>query len=181
MRIGYARVSPDDQTLAQQKRALRTAGCSKIYEDRVSAIATQRPGLTQALGALKPGDVLVVCNLDRLGRSLQYVIMIIREVGEKKAQFQSLSESIDTTTAGGRLVFQLTRSLGECQRALIAERTKAGLAAAKKRGMRLGRPPSLSLSQVKDARVRLEKGESAAAVAQSLNVGRSTLYRALAA
>ena len=155
------------------------AGCRKIYEDRVSGVASQRPGLEEALAALGAGDVLVVWKLDRLGRSLQHLIEVIGQVGQKKAGFRSLSESIDTTTAGGRLVFHLMGSLAEFERALIAERTRAGLAAAKRRGTRLGRRPALSPPQVKHARVLLEKGESATAVARTLRVGRSTLYRAL--
>ncbi|MGH6802708.1 MAG: recombinase family protein [Methyloceanibacter sp.] len=177
--IGYARVSTEDQKLDLQQRALRAAGCRRIYEDRVSGVAAHRPGLEDALAALRPGDVLAVWKLDRLGRSLPHLIEIIRQVGEKKAGFRSLSESIDTTTAGGRLVFHLMGSLAEFERALIAERTRAGLAAARKRGARLGRRPALAPSQIKHARLLIDKGESTTAVARTLNVGRSTLYRAL--
>ncbi len=179
MKIGYARVSTEDQRVDLQKQALQRAGCRKIYEDQVSGAVSQRPGLEDALAALKSGDVLIVWKLDRLGRSLPHLIEIIRQVGEKKAGFRSLSESIDTTTAGGRLVFHLMGSLAEFERVLIAERTRAGLAAAKRRGARLGRRPALSPSQLKHARLLLDRGESATGVARTLKVGRSTLYRAL--
>src|SRR5262245_55273823 len=107
MKIGYARVSTEDQKLDLQRQALQRAGCRKIFEDRISGVASQRPGLEDALAALGAGDVLVVWKLDRLGRSLQHLIELIGQVGQKKAGFKSLSESIDTTTAGGRFVFHL--------------------------------------------------------------------------
>jgi DNA invertase Pin-like site-specific DNA recombinase len=177
--IGYARVSTEDQNLDLQQRALTKAGCTAIFEDQASGAATDRSGLAQALERLGEGDVLVVWKLDRLGRSLSHLIEVISLVGEKGAGFKSLSENIDTTTAGGRLVFHMMGALAEFERSLIAERTRAGLEAAKARGARLGRPAVLSDEQIEDARTLIANGKSVSAVARSLNVGRSTLYRVL--
>jgi DNA invertase Pin-like site-specific DNA recombinase len=144
-----------------------------------SGAAVKRPGLDGALAALGADDVLVVWRLDRLGRSLPHLIEVIREVGAKGAGFRSLSENIDTTTAGGRLVFHMMGALAEFERALIIERTRAGMHAARARGARVGRKPALTPPQVAHARKLVENGESPAAVARSLKVGRATLYRAL--
>jgi DNA invertase Pin-like site-specific DNA recombinase len=179
MKIGYARVSTLDQNPDLQHQALTAAGCDQVLEDRVSGTAVKRPGLDQALGLVGKGDVLIVWRLDRLGRSLPHLIDIIRDLGNKGVGFRSLSESIDTTTAGGRLVFHMMGALAEFERALIVERTRAGLAAAKTRGVRLGRRPVISRAQLDHARTLIEGGESATAVARSLKVGRATLYRAL--
>lgn len=142
-------------------------------------MSAKRPGLDRALGQLGKDDVLVVWRLDRLGRSLPHLIEVVAAIGGKGAGFQSLTENIDTTTATGRLVFHLMASLAEFERSLIVERTNAGLAAAKARGTRLGRKPALTAKQVSHARKLLAGGESPSAVASSLGVGRSTLYRAL--
>jgi DNA invertase Pin-like site-specific DNA recombinase len=179
MKIGYARVSTLDQNPDLQHQALTAAGCEQVFEDRVSGTAVKRPGLDQALGLVGKGDVLIVWRLDRLGRSLPHLIDIIRDLGNKGVGFRSLSESIDTTTAGGRLVFHMMGALAEFERALIVERTRAGLVAAKTRGVRLGRRPVISRAQLDHARTLIEGGESATAVARSLKVGRATLYRAL--
>jgi len=177
--IGYARVSTDDQNLDLQLNALRIAGCEELFEDTLSGATESRPGLDAALAELTEGDALVVWKLDRLGRSLSHLIRVINELGARGVGFRSLSESIDTTTAGGRLVFHMMGALAEFERSLITERTRAGLDAARARGIRLGRPTALSTSQVGHARLLMNGGESAASVARSLNVGRSTLYRAL--
>ena len=179
MKMGYARVSTDDQNLDLQRRALRLAGCGKIFEDQISGVSTKRPGLDEALAQCGADDVLVVWKLDRLGRSLSHLIAVVQELGDKGCGFQSLSENIDTTTAGGRLVFHLMGSLAEFERALIAERTKAGLAAARMRGVRIGRRKAMNAEQVRHARALLEAGERPADIARTLQVGRSTLYRAL--
>lgn len=179
MKWGYARVSTEDQNLDLQRRALHAAGCDRVYEDQISGTATKRPGLDKALAKCGAGDVLIVWKLDRLGRSLPHLIEVIRELGERGCGFQSLSENIDTTTAGGRLVFHLMGALAEFERALIAERTKAGLAAARRRGVRLGRKRAMSLEQIRHARALLEAGERPIDIARSMQVGRSTLYRAL--
>ena len=159
--IGYARVSTDDQTPALQLDALRGAGVTEVFEDRgISGAARDRPGLRRALAALQADDVLVVWKLDRLGRSL--------------------SDPIDTTTAGGMMVFHVLGALAEFERSLITERTRAGLAAAKRRGAKLGRRHSLTAPQIGHARKLIEGGESPASVARSLGVSRSTLYRSFA-
>lgn len=177
--IGYARVSTDDQNLDLQLNALRGAGCENVFTDTLSGATERRPGLDTALAELTEGDVLVVWKLDRLGRSLSHLIEVINRLGEKGIGFKSLSENLDTTTAGGRLVFHMMGALAEFERALIGERTRAGLDAARARGSRLGRPNALSANQIEHARLLLKGGETATSVAHSLNVGRSTLYRAL--
>jgi len=179
MKMGYARVSIYDQNLDLQRRALRIAGCEKIFEDQISGASTKRPGLDDALAQCCADDVLVVWKLDRLGRSLSHLISVVQELGDKGCGFQSLSENIDTTTAGGRLVFHLMGSLAEFERSLIAERTRAGLAAARMRGVRIGRRKAMNAEQVRHARALLEAGERPADIARTLQVGRSTLYRAL--
>ncbi len=183
MKIGYARVSTQEQNLDLQRRALSEAGCVRIFEDRgVSGAARKRPGLDEALSRVSEGDVFVVWKLDRLGRSLPHLIEVVQDLGVRGAGFQSLSEAIDTTTAGGRLVFHMMGALAEFERALISERTRAGMKAAKARGDSVGRPPKLTRGQVEHARMLIEgKEESVAAVARSLKVSKPTLYRALRA
>ena len=182
MRIGYARVSTLDQTLALQRDALKEAGCDKIFADHgVSGTATARPGLARAMKALKPGDTLVVWKLDRLGRSLSHLVQIVSQLGARGVNFRSLSDPIDTESAGGRLVLHMMGALAEFERSLIIERTRAGLAAAKKRGQKLGRKPTLTPPQIAEARRLIEGGEKLRAVAASFSVGRTTLWRALKA
>jgi len=183
MKIGYARVSTDEQNLDLQRRALEEAGCGAVFEDYgISGAAVSRPGLTRAMRRARRGDSLVVWRLDRLGRSLPHLIEIVRTLGERGIGFRSLSESIDTTSAGGRLVFHIMGALAEFERALIAERTRAGMAAAKARGAKIGRPAKLSAQQIAHARMLIETHrETATAVARTMGVGRTTLYRALRA
>ena len=181
MKIGYARVSTDDQNLDLQRQALSVAGCDEVFTDQVSGTTSRRPGLDQALATCKAGDVLVVWRLDRLGRSLSHLIDVIHQLGQREVGFVSLSENIDTTTAGGRLVFHLMGAIAEFERALIVERTRAGVEAARKRGQHLGRPIALTTGQVRHARALIDGGESPSSVASSLGVSRSTLYRALKA
>jgi DNA invertase Pin-like site-specific DNA recombinase len=181
MNIGYARVSTDDQNLDLQERALQDAGVEQIFTDSASGAATSRAGLSAALAALSAGDTLIVWRLDRLGRSLSHLISVVTELGQRGVGFRSLSEGLDTTCAQGRLVFHMMGALAEFERALISERTNAGVQAAKARGVRLGRRPSLTQTQVEHARALIGSGESPSAVARTLKVGRSTLYRALRA
>ena len=182
MRIGYARVSTTDQNLALQRDALTAAGCEWIFADEgLSGLTTRRPGLDDALATLKRGDTLVVWKLDRLGRSLAHLVQLVADLGTQGIEFRSLSDLIDTASAGGRLVLHMMVALAEFERSLIAERTHAGLIAARKRGERLGRKPSLTPEQVTIARQLIENGESPRAVARSLKVGKSTLYRHLPA
>ncbi|MCP4081406.1 MAG: recombinase family protein [Planctomycetaceae bacterium] len=179
MKIGYARISTADQNTRLQRDALKGAGCAKVVTEQISGSSTKRPKLEKLLRSLKRGDVLTVWRLDRLGRSLPHLIEVVRDLEAKGAGFQSLSEDINTTTAGGRLVFHLMGALAEFERSLIVERTQAGLQAARKRGVRVGRPRSLSPAQVKHARKLIDSGERPAAVAGTLGVNRSTLYRAM--
>lgn len=148
MRVGYARISTVEQNLDLQIDALQAAGCDRIYRDEgLSGAKTRRPGLDEALNALKQDDVLVVWRLDRLGRSMRHLIELTSVLESKGVGFQSLSDAIDTSTAGGRLYFHLIGAFAEFERNLISERTKAGMAAAKARGVRLGRPKKPSSAQ----------------------------------
>jgi len=179
MKYGYSRVSTAEQNPRSQHDALKAAGCDKIISEQVSGASASRPKLDKLLAKMGQGDVLAVCRLDRLGRSLPHLIGVIRDLDAKGAGFQALSDNIDTTTAGGRLMFHLMGALAEFERSLIVERTNAGLKAARSRGVRVGRPRSLTGAQIKHARKLVDAGESASAVAQSLGVNRSTLYRAI--
>lgn len=179
MRIGYARVSTQDQKLDLQRKALQAAGCDLIFEDHISGTRAKRPGLDKVLAKLAPGVVLVVWRLDRLGRSLSHLVEVLKVIESKGAGFVSLNEAIDTTSASGRLVFHMMAALAEFERALIVERTQAGLAAAKARGAKLGRRRKLTPKQVTHGRALLDAGETGRSVAQSLGVSRATLYRAL--
>ena len=178
--IGYARVSTAEQDTALQTDALRKAGCERIFEDTASGAKAERPGLTAALAYLRDGDVLAVWRLDRLGRSLPHLIDTIGELDVRGVGFRSLTESIDTTTSGGRLIFHVFGALGQFERDLIRERTHAGLAAARARGRKGGRPPALSPDQVKAARRMYEQNEmTVAKIGAVLGVSRATIYRAL--
>src|SRR6266545_5471384 len=140
MDVGYARVSTLEQNLDLQKDALTKAGCERIFTDRISGAKSERPGLTDALEFVREGDVLVVWKLDRLGRSLQQLIETVTGLAARGIEFRSLTEQIDTTTPGGKLIFHIFGSLAEFERDLIRERTKAGLTAARARGRIGGRP-----------------------------------------
>ena len=179
MKIGYARVSTSDQSPNAQRDALKAAGCEKIVSERVSGASIKRPKFDKLLSSLNAGDVLTVWRLDRVGRSLPHLLDVVGNLKARGVGFQSLNETIDTTTANGELIFHLFAALTQFERSLIVERTNAGLVAAKKRGTRLGRPPALTTAQTKHARKLIETGESATSVAASLGVNRSTLYRAL--
>ena len=183
MKIGYARISTDDQSLDLQRDALSRAGCEKVFEDRgVSGAVAKRPGLEAALARVQAGDILVVWKLDRLGRSLPQLIDTMALLGKRDVGFASVSESIDTTTAGGKLVFHIMGALAEFERSLIQERVTAGIAAAKKRGKHVGRPRKLSLEQVSHAREAIDGGlQTPAGMAALLGVDHSTLWRAMRA
>jgi DNA invertase Pin-like site-specific DNA recombinase len=140
MQIGYARISTEEQTLNLQLDALKAAGCEQIFTDRVSGARAERPGLTNALGHLRAGDTLVVWRLDRLGRSLPHLIETVTGLADRGVAFKSLTESIDTTHTGGRLIFHIFGALAEFERDLIRERTRAGLTAARARGRNGGHP-----------------------------------------
>lgn len=142
--VGYARVSSSDQNLDLQRDALRAAGCSRVFEDKASGAKSERAGLEAALDYVRAGDTLAVWRLDRLGRSLPHLISTVSDLEDRGVGFRSLQEAIDTTTSGGRLVFQIFGALAEFERNIIRERTQAGLAAARARGRNGGRSPKLS-------------------------------------
>jgi len=181
MKIGYARVSTEEQNLDLQHDRLQAAECDQVFDDRgVSGAVSDRPGLTAALDQLEEHDVLVVWKLDRLGRSLSFLISLVEELGQRGVGFQSLSDGIDTTTAGGQLVFHIMGALAEFERALIVERTKAGMEAAKQRGKHLGRPRMLTRRQVDHARRLIDREEeTTSSMASIYGCSRSTLWRAL--
>src|SRR6202162_4488512 len=144
MLIGYARVSTSDQTLNLQQDALEKIGCSKIFTDIISGSTTERSGLDEALEYVREGDSLVVWRLDRLGRSLKHLIETITNLNNRKIGFKSITENIDTTTSGGKLIFHIFGALAEFERDIIRERTQAGLQAARARGRLGGRPKALN-------------------------------------
>jgi DNA invertase Pin-like site-specific DNA recombinase len=179
MKIGYARVSTDEQNLFLQLDALKAAGCEKIYEDHgVSGAVIARAGLDRLLAETGQGDVLVVWKLDRLGRSLGFLIDLIDHLGKQGAGFKSLSDGIDTTTPGGVLVFHIMGALAQFERSLNSERTTAGMKAAKRRGQHVGRPRKLDEAQL-DMAVQLMADRSQREVAKALGVAPSTLREAL--
>lgn len=180
MKIGYARVSTRDQKPDLQLDALKAAGCERVYQDVASGAKTARPALDELLGQLRAGDVLVIWKLDRMGRSLKHLVELVGHLMERKVGLLSLNDPIDTTSAQGRLVFNLFASLAEFERELIRERTNAGLTAARARGRVGGRPRGLSpqaeaTALAADTLYR-ERKLSVAAIAQKLHVSKSTLY-----
>ena len=177
MLIGYARVSTNDQNLNLQKEALLKVGCEKIYEDKISGTTKQRPGLDKALDVLRPGDTLIVWKLDRLGRSIKNLISLISDLNSKDIHFKSITDSIDTSTPSGRFFFHIMASLAQMERELIAERTKAGLNAAKKLGRIGGRKRKMTKSKIIAAKKLLDSGIAPKDVAQNLGVSLATLYR----
>src|SRR5450759_4419502 len=169
--IGYARVSTDDQSAHLQIDALKAAGCVKVFKETASGSLAHRPQLDKMLDHLRSGDVVVVWRLDRLGRSLKNLIALVEELAEKGVGFRSLTESIDTTTTGGKLIFHIFAALGEFARELIRERTNAGLAAARARGRVGGRPPVMTPDKVKVARQMYNSQEhTVEAIAKTLGV-----------
>lgn len=180
VRIGYARVSTDDQNLEGQLDQLGRAGCAPIYSEHASGSKDDRPELAQALKALRAGDSLVVCRLDRLGRSLPHLVQTVDQLAGRGIGFESLAERIDTTSAGGTLIFHIFASLAQFERQLISERTKAGLAAGRARGRMGGRPPALTVKQLREAKRLLEDPQATVTdVAKTYGVSRATLYKGL--
>jgi DNA invertase Pin-like site-specific DNA recombinase len=176
-KIGYARVSTDEQNLHLQHDALKQAGCARIYTDKgISGAEFSRPGLDRALATLRPGDTLLVWRLDRLGRSLTKLVELVNFLDEQQVDFISITEAINTLSPGGVLVFHLMAALAQFERSLISERTRAGLVAAKARGKRLGRRCTLSDAQRCEA-LRLTQSLPIAAVAAQFNVHPRTLRR----
>lgn len=180
MNIGYARVSTTEQNVTLQTDALETAGCERIFVETASGAQRDRPELLKALDYMRSGDTLVVWKLDRLARSMRQLIDTVELLQSKGMGFRSLTEAIDTTTAGGMLVFHVFAALAQFERAMIRERTTAGLEAARARGRKGGRPPKLSKEGMRDARQLLRNPEiNVADVAQRVGVSVSTLYRHL--
>ena len=178
MKVGYARVSTDEQNLDLQLDALKAAGCETIFMDQgISGITKERGGLSEALSAIGKEDILVVWKLDRLGRSLGFLCELIERLKEQGVGFQSLTDGIDTTTTGGKLVFHIMGALAEFERDLIRERTKAGMKAAQKRGKHVGRPKSLSNGQVLHMHELLDAGRTQAEVAELFGVSANTIGR----
>ncbi len=179
--IGYARVSTTSQDLALQRDALERAGCDRIYDDTGSGSIRHRPELDACLDYLRAGDTLVVWRLDRLGRSLRHLIETIGDLEQREVGFRSLTEGLDTTTAAGRLTLHIFAALAEFERALVLERTRAGLEAARARGRLGGRPAVMSPEKLAAAHALRESGElTMEEIASLLGVSRATLYRRLA-
>ena len=180
MYVGYARVSTQDQTLNLQKDALEKIGCTKIFTDTASGAKAERKGLEEALNYVREGDILVVWRLDRLGRSLKHLIETITELNDRKIGFKSITENIDTTTSGGKLIFHIFGALAEFERDIIRERTQAGLNAARARGRKGGRPKKLTAKTVEQAKTLYNgRKHSIDEICRTLHVSRATLYRYL--
>ncbi|MGB1249175.1 MAG: recombinase family protein [Candidatus Promineifilaceae bacterium] len=180
MKVGYARVSTNDQTLDLQLDALKVAGCEKLFHDVASGAKTVRPGLIEAMDYMRHGDTLVVWRLDRLGRSLPHLIETVTILEQRGVGFHSLQESIDTSTSGGKLIFHMFGALAEFEHNLISERTKAGLKAARARGRKGGRPKALNETK-RQLLFKLydEKQHSIADICELIGVSKTTLYEYL--
>jgi DNA invertase Pin-like site-specific DNA recombinase len=179
MLIGYARVSTHDQTLNLQRDALEKADCTRIFTDTASGAKAERKGLEEALSYVRKGDTLVVWRLDRLGRSLPHLIATMTSLEEQGIGFKSLTENIDTTTSGGKLIFHIFGALAEFERNLIRERTTAGLTAARERGRKGGRPKALTGKKLSIARDLYDKRHPILEICRTLKVSKATLYRSL--
>ena len=178
--LGYARVSTADQNPDLQHDALKAAGCYRIFVDTASGALDERPALAKVLDQLRPGDTLVVWKLDRLGRSLRHLIDTIAELERRDIGFRSLQENIDTTTPGGKLIFHIFGALAEFEREIIRERTLAGLASARARGRRGGRPPSMTPTKLALARQMYDSRQhTLAEISRTLGVSRASIYRHL--
>ncbi|MFE2318598.1 recombinase family protein [Streptomyces sp. NPDC059441] len=176
--VGYARVSTKGKILDRQIAALEAAGCQRIFSDKKCGKNVEREELQKALDYLRPNDTLVVPSLDRLGRSIKDLIGIVGDLRVQGIGFRSLHESLDTTTPGGRLVFHVFAALAEFIRELIVQGTHEGLAAARARGKRLGRPPAMTEEQIRHARAMLaDPDASISSIAKLLGVSRMTIYK----
>jgi len=178
MLVGYARVSMQDQDLGLQRDALEAAGCEKVFVDHVSGAKAERPGLSRTMDALRKGDTLVIWRLDRLGRSLKDLIALVGKLEENNIGLKSITESIDTTTTGGKLVFHMFGAIAEFERNLIRERTLAGLAASRAKGIKAGRKKILDPRR-RELAVKLYKDKihSASHICRIMGISRMTLYR----
>lgn len=176
MKIGYARVSTDDQNLDLQLDALTKAGCGRLFTDTASGAKAERPGLTNALAFARPGDVLTVWRLDRLGRSLPELVKVVGNLEASGVGFESLTERIDTSTAAGELVFHVFGSIAQFERRLMIERTRAGLTAARARGRKGGRPGA-SGETISAIEALAKTKQSPGEICKVLNISRSTFYK----
>jgi len=180
MRIGYARISTEDQTLDLQRDALKRAKCRQVYEEHATGKNTERPQLEACLKSLREGDTIVVWRLDRLGRNLADLVALVAQFEQQKVNFESLTEKIETVSPAGRLIFHVFAALAEFERNLIRERTVAGLKAARARGRNGGRPAKLSAKEIKTIRALLKTADiPVAEIAARFGVARSTLYRTI--
>jgi len=178
MRIGYARVSTQDQNLDLQLKALKKAQCQKIFREKVSGATANRPELQRMLEQIRSGDTIVVWKLDRLARSTRDLLNTMEALGDVGAAFQSLSEPwANTTTHAGKMIMTIFAGIAEFERGLILERTGAGREAAKKRGVQFGRPRKLNSDQVQIAQELLNNGKSVPEIARTFNVHTATIYR----
>jgi DNA invertase Pin-like site-specific DNA recombinase len=183
MKIGYARVSTFDQNLNLQLDALKQSGCEEIFEEKVSGAAKERPQLGKLFSKLRKGDSVVVWKLDRLGRSLRDLIDLVSKMKDLDVTFVSIHDGIDTSTATGRFTFNIFASLAEFEREIISERTKAGLASARARGRKGGRPVGFSketISKIKAVKVLYDKEDKTMnEIGEVLSISRATAYRFL--
>ena len=179
MLIGYARVSTRDQSLDGQLDALHRAGCERVFSEVASGARDDRPVLQEALAYARPGDVLVSLKLDRVARSLQYLTGLVADLNHRRVGLKSLTEEIDTSSPGGKLVFHIFGAIAEFERDLIRERTRVGLDAARKRGRVGGRPVKMTPAKLEAARKLLQSGTSVREIADSLGVSVPTVYRHL--
>ena len=181
MKIGYARVSTEEQNLDLQLHALKVAGCDYIYQDYgISAVAKRRPGFEKAIAKLSDGDTFVIWKMDRAFRSLRNALDLLEDLERRGVEFVSLTEAIDTSSPMGKAMYQMRGVFSELERSLIVERTRAGMAAAKRRGQKIGRPPKLTEAQIDHAvRVLDAQADTIAGMARVLGVAPLTLSRAL--
>lgn len=177
--IGYARVSTNHQTTDGQLDALRAAGATKVFSDTMSGGRDDRPGLAELLAYARAGDTVVVVALDRLGRSLSGIIRTVQQLTEAGVQLRSLRESIDTSTAVGRMLTGVFGALAEYERSLIGERAQVAREAARSRGRQVGRPRAITPDQLRAVQAMRAAGESMSAICQALSLKRSTVYKAL--
>jgi DNA invertase Pin-like site-specific DNA recombinase len=178
MKLGYARVSTEEQTLDLQRPRLLAAGCGRLFEEKISGAKRNRPELEKLLGEVRKNDILVVTRLDRLARSTVELLAIAERLREKDAGLQSLDEPwVDTESPSGRMILTVFAGIAEFERALIRQRTKDGLVDARKRGVAFGRPPKMRPDQQALVRELINQGQSVSQVARTFNVHPATIYR----
>lgn len=177
MIVGYARVSTSEQNISLQKEELKKYGAEKIFEDKISGSKKDRPGLNKMMEMIREGDTLIIWKLDRLGRSLKNLIEFVSQLNERGIHLKSITDSIDTSTASGKFFFHIMAALAEMEGALIRERTRVGLEAARRQGRFGGRKPLMTDSKLKAARKLLKSGELPRDVVRNLGVSLATLYR----